>query len=85
MANEFTAELEELRLEVARLGKLVEQSNEFLRGEDPSEDVLLVIAAACAAFLGKRAKIRSIRPIVTAADAWRVQGRLSIQGSHHPR
>ena len=44
------------------------------------EDVLLVISAAVAAFLGKRARVRGVR--VLSSASWAHQGRVSIQASH---
>ncbi|QEH31844.1 hypothetical protein OJF2_03090 [Aquisphaera giovannonii] len=49
-------------------------------GEGLSEETVLVIASAIAAFLGKRAHIRQIRLI--RSDAWAQQGRVTIQASH---
>lgn len=48
--------------------------------ETISEEVLLAIAAAVAAFLGERAHIRQVRLIRTSA--WAQEGRVSIQASH---
>jgi methylmalonyl-CoA carboxyltransferase 12S subunit len=48
--------------------------------ESISEEVLLVISAAIAAFLGKRARIRQIR--LLGGGAWAQQGRAYIQASH---
>jgi methylmalonyl-CoA carboxyltransferase large subunit len=48
--------------------------------EGLSEELLLVISAAIAAFLGKRPHIRQIRLLGTAA--WAQQGRVTIQASH---
>ena len=45
-----------------------------------SEDVLLVVAASVAAFLGERAHIRQVR--LVASDAWAQQGRVSVMASH---
>jgi methylmalonyl-CoA carboxyltransferase large subunit len=45
-----------------------------------SEELVLVIGAAIAAFLGKRPHIRQIRLIGSAA--WAQQGRVTIQASH---
>ncbi len=45
-----------------------------------SEEVLLLISAAVAAFLGERRRIRQIR--LLNSSAWAVQGRVSIQASH---
>ena len=48
--------------------------------EEISEEILLVISAAIAAFLGKKAPIRQIRLLGSAA--WAQQGRVIIQASH---
>jgi methylmalonyl-CoA carboxyltransferase large subunit len=48
--------------------------------EGLSEELVLVISAAIAAFLGKKAHIRQIRLLGTAG--WAHQGRLTIQASH---
>lgn len=45
-----------------------------------SEEVLIAISAALAAYLGKRPKIRQVRLLGSAA--WAQQGRVSIQASH---
>ena len=44
------------------------------------EETILVIAAAVAAYLGKRGHIRSIR--LLTSTPWAQQGRVSIQASH---
>jgi methylmalonyl-CoA carboxyltransferase 12S subunit len=51
--------------------------------EPVSEEVLLVISAAVAAFLGERHHIRHVRLI--SSGAWAVQGRVTIQASHQLR
>jgi methylmalonyl-CoA carboxyltransferase large subunit len=52
-------------------------------GEIP-EEVLLVISAAVAAFLGKRARIRRVRRVpMPGFNPWSQQGRVYIQGSHN--
>ena len=48
--------------------------------EGLSEELLLVISAAIAAFLGKRPHVRQIRLLGSAA--WAQQGRTTIQASH---
>jgi len=48
--------------------------------ETITEETMLVIAAAVAAFLGERAHIRVVR--LTPSHAWTQQGRVSIQASH---
>jgi methylmalonyl-CoA carboxyltransferase large subunit len=49
------------------------------RGEI-TEETLVVIAAAVAAFLGERAHIRQVR--LVASEAWAQQGRVSVMASH---
>ena len=49
--------------------------------ETISEEIMLVIAAAVAAYLGERAHIRVVR--LAPSQAWAQQGRVSIQASHH--
>ena len=49
--------------------------------ESISEEVMLVIAAAVAAYCGERAHIRVVR--LVPSRAWAQQGRVSIQASHH--
>jgi len=52
-------------------------------GPEPlSEELVLVIGAAIAAFLGKRAHIRQIQLVDGAS--WAHAGRVSIQASHAP-
>jgi methylmalonyl-CoA carboxyltransferase large subunit len=48
--------------------------------EPLSEELILVISAAVAAFLGKRAHVRQIRLLGSAT--WGQQGRMTIQASH---
>jgi methylmalonyl-CoA carboxyltransferase 12S subunit len=50
------------------------------RAEGLSEELVLVISAAIAAFLGKKAHVRAIRLI--GSTAWAQQGRVTIQASH---
>jgi methylmalonyl-CoA carboxyltransferase large subunit len=45
-----------------------------------SEELVLVISAAIAAFLGKKPYIRQIRLI--SSPTWSHQGRVSVQASH---
>jgi len=47
--------------------------------ESPT-DLVLVISAAVAAFLGKRASIRQIR--LAGETPWAMQGRATVQASH---
>jgi methylmalonyl-CoA carboxyltransferase large subunit len=86
--------LEALRREVARLGERVAAleaaagvaprhapaAAPVARDEGLSEELVLVISAAVAAFLGKRPHIRQIRLLGSAA--WAHQGRATVQASH---
>jgi methylmalonyl-CoA carboxyltransferase large subunit len=49
--------------------------------ENLSEELIVVISAAIAAFLGKKPHIRQIR--LLGAAAWAQQGRVTIQASHN--
>ena len=53
--------------------------------EEVTPEILMVLSAAVAAFLGKRARIRGARPSQTAASssAWAQQGRVFVQASHN--
>jgi methylmalonyl-CoA carboxyltransferase large subunit len=48
--------------------------------EEISEEILMVISAAVAAFLGERAHVKQVRLI--RSPAWAQQGRVTIQASH---
>ena len=48
--------------------------------EEISPEVLIAISAAVAAYLGKRAHIRTVR--LLSSTAWAQQGRVNIQASH---
>ena len=48
--------------------------------EEISEEVVLAISAAIAAYLGKRAHVRQIR--LLSDNRWAQQGRATIQASH---
>jgi hypothetical protein len=48
--------------------------------EDVSEEILLVISATVAAFLGERAHVRQVR--LLSSEAWAQQGRVSVMASH---
>jgi methylmalonyl-CoA carboxyltransferase large subunit len=47
----------------------------------PSEEDMLAIAAAVAAFLGVRARIRQVR--LVQSSAWAQVGRIGTHASHH--
>jgi methylmalonyl-CoA carboxyltransferase 12S subunit len=45
-----------------------------------TEEILVVISASVAAFLGERAHVRQVR--LVASEAWAQQGRVSVMASH---
>ena len=49
------------------------------------EEIMLVIAAAVAAFVGKSARIRSARYMHEGQSPWAQQGRVFVQASHNLR
>ena len=52
--------------------------------EEVSPEIIMVLTAAVAAFLGKRARIRSARLVRAApSSAWAQQGRVFVQASHN--
>ena len=52
--------------------------------EQIEPEVLMVIAAAVAAFMGKKARIRRVRrSVAPGMNPWAQQGRVSIQASHN--
>src|SRR5450759_5814319 len=77
--TETIAELRALVAElVARVQTLEEQAAQ--RHPEVSEDVLLAISAACAAYLGKRATIKQVH--LRRGSTWASQGRATAQQSH---
>ena len=77
--NDTVAELKAL---VAALAARVQALEEQVAQRHPevSEDVLLAIAAACAAYLGKRATIKQVH--LRRGSTWASQGRAAAQQSH---
>ena len=78
-ANDTVAELKAL---VAELAARVQTLEEVVAKQHPevSEDMLLAISAACAAFLGKRATIKQVH--LRRGSTWASQGRAAAQQSH---
>ena len=73
------AELKALMAELAaRVQTLEEEAAQ--RHPDVSEDVLLAISAACAAYLGKRATIKQVH--LRRGGAWATQGLATVQQQH---
>jgi methylmalonyl-CoA carboxyltransferase large subunit len=65
-------------------------ANQAVHGEtgEVTPEVLVVIAAAVTAFLGKKVRIRSakmLQPPYEVINPWSQQGRVLIHASHHPR
>jgi methylmalonyl-CoA carboxyltransferase large subunit len=80
--------LNALKVEVTRLGERLNaleaaaaRTSQATAAEVPSEELIAVIGAAVAAYLGKKAHVRQIRMI--SSPAWGMQGRVTIQASHH--
>jgi len=72
----------DLRALVAELAARVKTLEEVAAKQHPevSDDVLLAISAACAAFLGKRATIKQVH--LRRGNTWAAQGRAAAQESH---
>lgn len=60
---------------VARVETLEEETTQ--RPQEVSEDILLAISAACAAYLGKRATIKQVH--LRRGNTWANQGRAVLQ------
>jgi len=88
--KELEAELQNLRKRVdeieavlsaqAQHGPDGDKPIEAATNQEVSPELALVISAAVAAFLGKRATLRQIR--LTGATPWAMQGRATVQASH---
>jgi methylmalonyl-CoA carboxyltransferase large subunit len=77
--DDTVAELKALVAElVARVQTLEEQAAQ--RHPEVSEEVLLAISAACAAYLGERAKIKQVH--LRRGSGWASQGRAAAQQQH---
>ncbi len=83
------ANVETLQEEVKALAETVRLLTEKIEALTPKpaderipEEVLEVIAAAVAAYLGKRATVRFVRSAHADAESWAIQGRVAVQGSH---
>ena len=54
------------------------------QAEEIAPETILILGAAVAAFLGKRARIKSARLVRAApSNAWAQQGRVFVQASHN--
>ena len=73
---------EELNALKGRLSTLEGRTTQAAASAGPSEEDMLAISAAVAAFLGVRARIRQVR--LVQSSAWGQVGRSGIHASHHP-
>ncbi len=82
--NETLAMIAQLREELTalkrRVGELEHQAAKAATAA-PSEEEMLAISAAVAAFLGVRARIRHVR--LVHSSAWAQVGRMGTHASHH--
>jgi len=78
--SERVAALEAVAGAAGRAGVPLPADRAAVGGECLSEEMVMVLGAAIAAFLGKKAHIRQIRLLGSAA--WLHQGRVTIQASH---
>ena len=86
LTNDPLALIAELRQELdalkGRLSALEGKRTQAAASAGPSEEDMLAISAAGAAFLGVRARIRQVR--LVQSSAWAQVGRSGIHASHHP-
>jgi len=80
--NESSETIAELKALVAKLAVRVQTLEEEAAQRHPavSEDVLLAISAACAAYLGERAKVKQVH--LRRGGAWATQGLATVQQQH---
>jgi methylmalonyl-CoA carboxyltransferase large subunit len=80
--SETSDTVAELKALVAELAARVQTLEEEATQRHPavSEDVVLAISAACAAYLGKRATIKQVH--LRRGGAWATQGLATVQQSH---
>ena len=82
--NEMLVMIAQLREELSTLKRRVgdlERQAVTAAPVVPSEEDMLAIAAAVAAFLGVRARIRQVR--LVHSSAWAQVGRMGTHASHH--
>jgi methylmalonyl-CoA carboxyltransferase large subunit len=81
-ATDVSQSIAELKSVVAELGGRLQALEEQAAQWHPevSDDVLLAISAACAAYLGERATIKQVH--LRRGTTWAAQGRTAAQQSH---
>ena len=80
--NEPTEVVAELKALVVELAARVQKPEEEAAQRHPevSENVLLAISAACAAYLGERAKVKQVH--LRRGGGWAAQGLATVQQQH---
>ena len=93
--TDLVATLEQLQAQMAKISQRIAELEKGNSGPRPvaapaapiqaapaaiTEEELIAISAAVAAYMGVRAHIRQIR--LLSSNAWAQQGRVSIQASH---
>ena len=84
--DDLPALVAQMRAEIERLARRVNELEQRMAEAPlaasvaPSEETLLAISAAVAAFLGVRARIRQVR--VVHSTAWAQVGRVGTHASH---
>lgn len=80
--HEPSVAVAELKALVAELSGRVQtlEAEAMQRHPSVSEDVMLAISAACAAYLGKRATVKQVH--LRRGGAWATQGLATVQQSH---
>ncbi len=82
------AEFDALKEQIAALQEQIRQLQAAVAAagngasKEIPEETLHVIAAAVAAYLGKRATIKIVRRASDDENAWRTQGRVTVAASH---
>ena len=79
LVAELREEINALKLRVITLERHVAQA--AAAPAAPSEEDMLAISAAVAAYLGVRARIRQVR--LVHSSAWAQVGRMGTHASHH--
>ena len=79
--NDPLALVAEMREEINALKLRVRALEHNAAPASPSEEDMLAISAAVAAFLGVRARIRQVR--LVHSSAWAQVGRMGTHASHH--
>jgi methylmalonyl-CoA carboxyltransferase large subunit len=80
--NETVALLAEMRAEITALRQRVQALERSAAAPAPvTEEDMIAISAAVAAFLGVRARIRQVR--LVHSSAWAQVGRMGTHASHH--